>query len=89
MMVAGQCFRHLCMLFLKREGYKENEDDEICHDHDGMTAATIDSAMDSLKGARSTVRLFFIGDINYGPALKKKADALGIRFEVVPYPPEQ
>lgn len=59
----------------------------ITGEHDGMTAATIDSAMDSLKGARSTVRLFFIGDINYGPALKKKADALGIQFEVVPYPP--
>lgn len=59
----------------------------VTGDHDGITAATIDSAMDSLKGAQSTVQLFFIGDAGYGPELKKKADALGIRFEVVPYPP--
>lgn len=61
----------------------------VTGDHDGITAATIDSAMNSLKGARSTVRLFFIGDASYGPELKKKADALGIQFKVVPYPPAQ
>lgn len=61
----------------------------VTGDHDGITAATIGSAMNSLKGARSTVRLFFIGDASYGPELKKKADALGIQFTVVPYPPAQ
>lgn len=71
---------------LKKEGGKPIA---VMGDHDGITAATIESAMDNLQGTRSTAKVFFIGDSSYGPELKKKADTLGILLEVVPYPPAE
>jgi hypothetical protein len=58
----------------------------ILGDNDAVTAATIESSLKRLQGFKPKAKLYFVGEADYGQALKVQADAAGVNFEAVSYP---